>query len=158
MHMEVPRLGVESELQLPAYATATAMPDQSHVCDLHHSSWHRQILNLLSETRDQTRILMDTSQVLNLLSHNGNSQTSLLRRERWLLCISGSQMGVRAWVVEGSFRDMTMAKVRAVAGVDHTKYLQEGKSTKVVFVPFTDSRWGLGGSSEEIYFQICYIT
>ena len=73
MHMEVPRLGVESELQLPAYATATAMPDQSHVCDLHHSSWHRQILNLLSETRDQTRILMDTSQVLNLLSHNGNS-------------------------------------------------------------------------------------
>ena len=26
-HMEVPRLGVESELQLPAYATATATPD-----------------------------------------------------------------------------------------------------------------------------------
>ena len=26
-HMEVPRLGVQSKLQLPAYATATAMPD-----------------------------------------------------------------------------------------------------------------------------------
>ena len=26
-HMEVPRLGVESELQLPAYATATAILD-----------------------------------------------------------------------------------------------------------------------------------
>ena len=26
-HMEVPRLGVESELQLPPYATATAMLD-----------------------------------------------------------------------------------------------------------------------------------
>ena len=26
--MEVPRLGVESELQLPAHATATAMPDR----------------------------------------------------------------------------------------------------------------------------------
>ena len=26
-HMEVPRLGVKSELQLPAYAAATAMPD-----------------------------------------------------------------------------------------------------------------------------------
>ena len=26
-HMEVPSLGVESELQLPAYATATATPD-----------------------------------------------------------------------------------------------------------------------------------
>ena len=37
-HMEVPRLGVESELQLPAYITATAMPDPSCVCDLHHSS------------------------------------------------------------------------------------------------------------------------
>ena len=36
-HMEVPRLGVQSELQLPAYATATTRPDLSHVCDLHHS-------------------------------------------------------------------------------------------------------------------------
>ena len=27
--MEVPRLGVESELQLPAYTTTTAMPDLS---------------------------------------------------------------------------------------------------------------------------------
>ena len=26
-HMEVPRLGVQLELQLPAYTTATAMPD-----------------------------------------------------------------------------------------------------------------------------------
>ena len=38
-HMEVSRLGVESELQLLAYATATAMPDPSHICNLHHSSW-----------------------------------------------------------------------------------------------------------------------
>ena len=28
-HMEAPRLGVHSELQLPAYATATATPDQA---------------------------------------------------------------------------------------------------------------------------------
>ena len=34
-HMEVPRLGVESELQLLAYTTATATPDLSHVCDIH---------------------------------------------------------------------------------------------------------------------------
>ena len=33
--MEVPRLGVQSELQLPAFATATQ--DSSCVCDLHHS-------------------------------------------------------------------------------------------------------------------------
>ena len=41
-HMEVPRLGVESELQQMACATATAtakaMPDPSHICNLHHSS------------------------------------------------------------------------------------------------------------------------
>ena len=37
-HMEVPRLGVESELQLPASATAIAVLDPSRVCDLHHSS------------------------------------------------------------------------------------------------------------------------
>ena len=34
-HMEVPRLRVESELQLLVYATATAPPDPSRVCDLH---------------------------------------------------------------------------------------------------------------------------
>ena len=37
-HMEVSRLGVESELQLPGYATVTATLDPSRVCDLHHSS------------------------------------------------------------------------------------------------------------------------
>ena len=35
-HMEVPRLGVKSELQLLAYTTATQ--DPSHFCDLHRSS------------------------------------------------------------------------------------------------------------------------
>ena len=42
-HMEVPRLGAESELQPTAYATATAMSDQSTVCDLCHSSRQCQI-------------------------------------------------------------------------------------------------------------------
>ena len=35
-HMEVPRPGVKSELQLSAYTTATQ--DPSHICELHHSS------------------------------------------------------------------------------------------------------------------------
>ena len=71
--MEVPRLGVESELQLLAYTTATATPDLSCVCDLHHSSRQCPILNPLSKARDQTHILMDTSQIPNPLSHNRNS-------------------------------------------------------------------------------------
>ena len=72
--MEVPRLGVQLELQLPAYTTATATPDPSLSCKLHHSSQQHRILNLLSEARDQTRVLMDTNWVLNPLSHSRNVQ------------------------------------------------------------------------------------
>ena len=59
--MEVPRLEMESELQLPACTIATAMPDPSRVCNLYHSSQQCRILNPLSKARDQTHILMDTS-------------------------------------------------------------------------------------------------
>ena len=55
-HMEVPRLGVELELYLPAYVTA--MQGLSCVCDLHHSSQQCQILNPLSKARGQTHNLM----------------------------------------------------------------------------------------------------
>ena len=44
-YMEVPRLGVELELQLSAYTTAAAMCDLSCICDLHHSSRQCRILN-----------------------------------------------------------------------------------------------------------------
>ena len=50
-HVEVSRLGVHSELQLPASATATAMLDLSCVCNLQHSSHQCWILNPLSEAR-----------------------------------------------------------------------------------------------------------
>ena len=36
--MEVPMLGVESQMQLLAYTTAIAMWDPSCICDLHKSS------------------------------------------------------------------------------------------------------------------------
>ena len=62
-HMEVPVLGAEWNLYLLAYATATATWDPSHVCDLHHSSQQSQILSPLSKARDQTHVIMDTSQV-----------------------------------------------------------------------------------------------
>ena len=42
---EVPRLGVESELQLLVYATATGMQDSSRICDLHCSSRQCRILD-----------------------------------------------------------------------------------------------------------------
>ena len=53
-HMEVPRLGVEWELQLLAYATATV------VWDLRCNLGQLGILNPLSKARDQTCILADT--------------------------------------------------------------------------------------------------
>ena len=61
--MEVPRLvikWVELELQLPAYATATAMPVPSCIFDL--SLRQPQTLNSQIEARDRTHILMVASQ------------------------------------------------------------------------------------------------
>ena len=55
--MEVPRLVVKSELHLPAYSTAMASPDVSHVCKLLHSLGQCQILNPLSRDRDGTCVL-----------------------------------------------------------------------------------------------------
>ena len=60
-HMEVPRLGVKSELWLPASTRATATWDLSCVCDLHHSPWQRRIP--LSEVRDRTRNLVVPSRI-----------------------------------------------------------------------------------------------
>ena len=67
---EVPWLMVLLELQLPAYATATARWGLNLVCNLHCSQqcW---ILNPLSEARDWTWVLMDA-----ILSHDGNSNIS----------------------------------------------------------------------------------
>ena len=62
--MQVPRLGVEPELQLQAYTTATTKPDLSHLCNLHlqliHILHQCQIFNPLSEVKDLTRNLTGT--------------------------------------------------------------------------------------------------
>ena len=86
-HMEVPRLGIESELQLPASTTAT--PDPSSVCSLHHSSQQRWILNPLSEARDRTHILMDTSRVHYCLAMTGTPPHPLLKTQHCytFLCV-----------------------------------------------------------------------
>ena len=64
--MEVPRLGVESELQLPAYTIA-----YSNV----------RSFNPLNKTRDGTHIFMDASWVLNPPSYDGNSLIYLIFME-----------------------------------------------------------------------------
>ena len=58
--MEVPGLGVKSELQLTAYSIATAVSDLSCICKLCCNFWQYWFLNALTEARDLTCILMDT--------------------------------------------------------------------------------------------------
>ena len=77
--MEVPRLGVKSELQLSANTTATATPDPSHICNLYHSSGQCQIFNPMSKARNQTCNLMDTSQVSFCLVMTGNPKLLYLK-------------------------------------------------------------------------------
>ena len=60
-HSEVPRLGAELELWLPAYTIAMGIPDLSCICGLFCSLWQCQILNPLSEARDQSHILTETT-------------------------------------------------------------------------------------------------
>ena len=79
--MEVPRLGVESELQLPDYAIAK--PDPSRVCHPQHSSRQHQILNPLSKAMDWTLNLMVPSWISLTLSHDGNSWTVHFRWVTW---------------------------------------------------------------------------
>ena len=50
--MEAPRLGAESGPQLLAYATAMAILDPSHICELYCSLQQHWTLNPLNEARD----------------------------------------------------------------------------------------------------------
>ena len=66
-HMEVPRLGVESELQFPAYTTAMATLHLNRICNLCCSL---RECNPLSEARAQTHTSSQTlCWALNPLSH-----------------------------------------------------------------------------------------
>ena len=62
-HKEVPRLAVESELQLLAYTTVTATLDPNRIYDLCRNLQQRWILKPLSEARDPTLNLLDIGQV-----------------------------------------------------------------------------------------------
>ena len=60
-HMEVSRPGVWIRVAAAAYATATAPPDLSCICDLCHSLQQCWILNLLSKAGCWTHILTETA-------------------------------------------------------------------------------------------------
>ena len=83
--MEVPRLGVESELSLPAYARATAMRDPSCIFDRHHSSWQHQMPSPLSEARDRTRNLMVPSRICFHCAMMGTPRVSFEKVITWVV-------------------------------------------------------------------------
>jgi len=68
-------------------ARATATWDLSLICEPSHSLYLHQILNLLIEARDQTQFPMDTSGVLNPLSHNGNSFSLMMVKVYKIMCL-----------------------------------------------------------------------
>ena len=61
--MEVPRLGVTSELQLLACTRAAATWDPNRICNVHHSSQQHPIPAPVSEARDCTSVLMDAGRI-----------------------------------------------------------------------------------------------
>ena len=79
--------------------STTAMPDSSHVCDLHYSSWQCRILNPLSEARDRTCVYVGTSQLCFCCATMGaplfsvfcsGAVISTSRSSRSLVCSSAS--------------------------------------------------------------------
>ena len=93
--MEVPRLGVELELHLLAYATA--MQDLNRVCDLHHSSLKHQILNPLRKARDRTQILIGFVTAKSQWELPGFSYFNVHMNHLWILVYADSEsLGLRA--------------------------------------------------------------
>ena len=98
-----PRLGVKSKLQLLAYATATETRDQSHVCNLHHSSrqdhWARPgikpafswILVRFVTTEPQWELWVYLSSIGIILysksSHNVIQHINRLKGKRYNFCM-----------------------------------------------------------------------
>ena len=97
--MEFPGLGAKSELRLPAYATATATPDPGCVCDPHHSSRQRQILNPLSRARDRTHFLMDTNRVCYCWATTGTSYGQPFLMSSQLMTVT-SDVDLVLWILE----------------------------------------------------------
>ena len=68
-HLDVPGLGVESELQLQVYTTDTDTLNLSYICKVHCSLWQSMLDWKATEWGQGSERLR---QVLNLLSNSGN--------------------------------------------------------------------------------------
>ena len=116
-HTGVPRLGVESELYPPAFATATATQDLSLICDLHSSSRQHWILRLLSEARDWTCMLMDTSQICFHWAMTGIPQCHLLKKPSFPHHVFSTFLSVISWPYVGLFLALYSVPLIQMSGV-----------------------------------------
>jgi len=89
--MKVPRRGVEPELHLPAYTTARAKLDPSHIGALRHSLQQRGILNPLSDARIRPASSWILVGFLTPMSHKGNSEGNIFQF-LYILCFTWSLM------------------------------------------------------------------
>ena len=108
-HVEVPRLGVKSQLQPLAYTTATTTPDSSCICYLCRSLQQHWILNPLSEARPGIKptfswILVrfistkPQREPYNLSFKNGKLGVPAVVQSLLSLCSAGSIPGSVQWV------------------------------------------------------------
>ena len=91
---------VQSELQLPAYATATAVQDLSHVCHLHHSSRQHQIRNPLIEARDRTRNLMVPSGIHFYCTMTGTPTNTINHKNIPAIVWVQRMKSAKAWILQ----------------------------------------------------------
>ena len=133
LHMEFPRVGVQSELWLPAYTTAiaTATPDPSRFCHLHHSLRQRRILNPLSEARDWPWNLMVPSWIRFCCSRTG---TPLLMNFEWT-----SFYGWGAWNGQDPWNDQCSWKAKTKT-THWFRVLPEFCAVNTPLMPISDSQ------------------
>ena len=81
-HREVPRLGVESELQLLAYTTAIATPTPDLTTSAIYTTAYSSTRYLTHWVKSgiESTSSWTLGQVLNLLSHNRNSKDQVFKK------------------------------------------------------------------------------
>ena len=122
-HMEVPRVGVELELYLPAYITA-----------------HR-ILNPLSEARDQTCILVDTSRFISTAPQQELPRELQFKVQYNIECLTISQICFSSLVTH-QWDGFATVQVRFMAGHEQKLMSPMSLCQNAQMIYSTSPTWG----------------
>ena len=138
---------IKAALQLPAHATATATRDPRPIFNLCCSSRQHGIPKPMIETRDQNWVLVDTSWVLNPLSHNGNFQSFFHSTNfYWSATILGPLLSIGYKVLALLWSWNSSKEIKYVRGVfDLIKEIRENLPLKLMKELIPEERQGLMG-------------